>query len=90
MARPMNRRECLALLGTMAALPAAVRAQQPNATRRLGVLSVTAADDAIGQTRSTILVEALAGHGWKGTTTSGSTGTAVAVTASGSRGSRTS
>ncbi|GAA0006336.1 hypothetical protein BRDID11002_63400 [Bradyrhizobium diazoefficiens] len=29
------------------------------------VLSVTAADDAIGQTRSAILVEALAAHGWK-------------------------
>lgn len=61
----MNRRECLAFLGTIAALPAPALAQQPNATRRLGVLSVTAADDAIGQTRSTVLVEALAGHGWK-------------------------
>ncbi|NUR12706.1 MAG: ABC transporter substrate-binding protein [Bradyrhizobium sp.] len=61
----MNRRECLALLGMIAALPAPALAQQPNATRRLGVLSVTAADDAIGQTRSTVLVEALAGHGWK-------------------------
>jgi putative ABC transport system substrate-binding protein len=49
----------------IAALPAAARAQQPNATRRLGVLSVTAADDAIGQTRSMVLVEALAGFGWK-------------------------
>lgn len=38
---------------------------QPHATRRLGVLSVTAAADAIGQARSTILVEALAGLGWK-------------------------
>ncbi|MCK1385462.1 ABC transporter substrate-binding protein [Bradyrhizobium sp. 21] len=61
----MNRREILALLGITAALPASVVAQQPTATRRLGVLSVTAADDAIGQTRSAILVEALAGHGWK-------------------------
>jgi putative ABC transport system substrate-binding protein len=58
----MNRRECLALLGMIAALPASVLAQQP--TRRLGVLSVTAEDDAVGQTRA-ILVEALAGHGWK-------------------------
>lgn len=49
----------------IAALPAAVLAQQPSGTRRLGVLSVTAAEDAIGQTRSTILVEALAAHGWK-------------------------
>jgi putative ABC transport system substrate-binding protein len=59
----MNRRECLALLGIIAALPASVLAQQP--TRRLGVLSVTAADDAIGQTRSAILVEALAALSWK-------------------------
>ncbi|MCK1362452.1 ABC transporter substrate-binding protein [Bradyrhizobium sp. 199] len=61
----MNRRLCLALLGMIAALPAPLLAQQPNATRRLGVLSVAAADDAIGQTRSMVLVEALAGHGWK-------------------------
>lgn len=57
----MNRRECLALLGMMTALPASAQAQQPNAARRLGVLSVIAADDVIGQTR---LAEALAGHGW--------------------------
>ncbi|MCK1741098.1 ABC transporter substrate-binding protein [Bradyrhizobium sp. 139] len=61
----MNRRGILALLGTIAARPASVLAQQPNPTRRLGVLSVTAADDAIGQARSTILVEALAVQGWK-------------------------
>jgi putative ABC transport system substrate-binding protein len=60
----MNRREILALLGTIAALPPAALAQS-NATRRLGVLTVTADDDAVGQTRSAILVEALAGHGWK-------------------------
>lgn len=44
-------------------LPSAALAQ--SATRRLGVLSVTADDDAVGQTRSAILVEALAAHGWK-------------------------
>ncbi|WP_194405925.1 ABC transporter substrate-binding protein [Bradyrhizobium sp. CCBAU 53351] len=60
----MNRRELLTL-GMIAALPAPVLAQQPNALRRLGVLSVTAADDAIGRTRSMVLVEALAGLGWK-------------------------
>lgn len=58
----MNRRECLALLGMITALPAEVLAQQPNATRRLGVLSVIADDDVIGQTR---LAKALAAHGWK-------------------------
>ena len=58
----MNRRELLALLGTVTVLPASVLAQQPNAPRRLGVLAVTAGDDVIGQTR---LAEALAVHGWK-------------------------
>ena len=62
MVSPMNRRECLALLGTIAALPAEALAQQPNATRRLGVLSVIASDEVIGQAR---LAEALASHGWK-------------------------
>ncbi|KYK47645.1 ABC transporter substrate-binding protein [Bradyrhizobium liaoningense] len=61
----MNRRGCLALLGMIVALPAPILGQPPNAARRLGVLSVTAADDAIGQARSTILVEALASQGWK-------------------------
>lgn len=65
MVSPMNRRELLALLGMIAAMPSSVQAQQPDAARRLGVLSVTAADDAIGQTRSAVLVEALAAHGWK-------------------------
>jgi putative ABC transport system substrate-binding protein len=57
----MNRREILALLGAITVLPPSALAQQPNATRRLGVLAVTA-DDVIGQTR---LAEALAAHGWK-------------------------
>jgi putative ABC transport system substrate-binding protein len=56
----VNRRELLVLLGTIALSPSAL-AQQPNATRRLGVLSVTA-DEVIGQAR---LAEALAAHGWK-------------------------
>ena len=57
----MNRRELLALLGTITLSPSAL-AQQPNAPRRLGVLSVITGDDVIGQTR---LAEALAAHGWK-------------------------
>jgi putative ABC transport system substrate-binding protein len=61
----MNRREILALLGTITALPPLALAQQPQATRRLGVLSVTAADNAIGYERSGVLVEALAALGWK-------------------------
>ncbi|MGX4774168.1 ABC transporter substrate-binding protein [Bradyrhizobium guangdongense] len=58
----MNRRDCLALLGTLAVWPPSVLAQQPAAPRRLGVLSVTSADDVIGRTA---LAEALAAHGWK-------------------------
>jgi len=58
----MNRRDCLALLGTLAAWPASALAQQPTAQRRLGVLSVVAADDVISQTR---LAEELAALGWK-------------------------
>jgi putative tryptophan/tyrosine transport system substrate-binding protein len=61
----MNRREILALLGTIAALPPSALAQQPQATRRLGVLSVTSADNAIGHERNGVLVEALAALGWK-------------------------
>ncbi|QAU49349.1 ABC transporter substrate-binding protein [Bradyrhizobium guangzhouense] len=57
----MNRRDCLALLGTVTVLPLAALAQQAGEPRRLGVLSVTA-DDVIGESR---LVEALATHGWK-------------------------
>jgi len=58
----MNRRDLLALLGTVTLLPASVLAQQPNAPRRLGVLAVTAGDDVVGQTR---LAQTLAAHGWK-------------------------
>jgi putative ABC transport system substrate-binding protein len=57
----MNRRDLLALLGTIPVLSASGLAQEPGAARRLGVLSVTA-DDVIGQTR---LAEALAAHGWR-------------------------
>lgn len=60
----MNRREVLGVVGALAALPSSALAQS-NAARRLGVLSVTADDDAVGQTRGAILVEALAAHGWK-------------------------
>lgn len=60
----MNRRTLLTL-GMIAALPSPGLGQQPNAMRRLGVLSVTTADDAIGHTRSMVLVEALARLGWK-------------------------
>jgi putative ABC transport system substrate-binding protein len=60
----MHRRELLALLGGLLAMPLRAAAQ-PAGPRRLGVLTVTAADDAIGQTRSAALTDALAALGWK-------------------------
>ena len=59
----MNRRELLVLLGGAVALPLPVEAQ-PAGTRRLGVLSVAGATDAIGQTRNAALNDALAALGW--------------------------
>lgn len=59
----MKRRDVLALFGSALALPLSARAQ--SGPRRLGVLTVTAADDAIGQTRTAVLLEALAARGWK-------------------------
>ncbi|MGY8668549.1 ABC transporter substrate-binding protein [Bradyrhizobium sp. UFLA05-109] len=62
----MKRREVLVLLGGGVLLPLPAVAQPaPAAMRRLGVLTVTAADDAIAQMRPTILVDALAALGWK-------------------------
>jgi putative ABC transport system substrate-binding protein len=60
----MHRRGLLALLGGTLALPLRAAAQ-PDGPRRLGVLTVTAADDAIGQTRSVALTDALVTLGWK-------------------------
>jgi hypothetical protein len=58
----MRRRELLALLGGAAVLP--LRAQpQTTGPRRLGALTVTASDDAIGRRGSAILVDALAARG---------------------------
>ena len=48
----MTRREFIALLGSAAvAWPLAVRAQQSERMRRIGVLLTYAADDPIGQAR---------------------------------------
>jgi putative ABC transport system substrate-binding protein len=61
----MRRREVLTLLGgAAAAWPLAVRAQQRERMRRIGVLMPLAADDPIGQARVAALREGLEKLGW--------------------------
>ena len=61
----MRRREFITLLGGAAvAWPLAVRAQQPERMRRIGVLAPTAPDDAEAQTRFAALRQGLRRFGW--------------------------
>ena len=60
----IGRREWLAALGGVAAWPLAVRAQQPERMRRIGVLAPTAPDDAEAQTRFAALRQGLQRFGW--------------------------
>ena len=61
----MKRREFITLLGGAAATwPLAARAQQPERTRRIGVLMSTPANDKEGRARITAFVEGLRELGW--------------------------
>jgi putative ABC transport system substrate-binding protein len=60
----MRRRQFIALLGGVAAWPLTARAQQPERTRRIGVLMSLAADDKEGQARIDAFVQGLRELGW--------------------------
>jgi len=60
----MRRREFIMLLGGAAAWPLAVRAQQGDRMRRIGVPMTLAADDPEGQARLTAFAQGLQELGW--------------------------
>ena len=61
----MKRRQFITLVGgAAAAWPVAVRAQQPERMRRIGVLMSTAADDPESQFRLAAFLQGLQGFGW--------------------------
>ena len=60
----MRRRQFITLIGGAAVWPVAVRAQQPDRMRRIGVLMNSAADDPESQVRLVAFVQELQRLGW--------------------------
>jgi putative ABC transport system substrate-binding protein len=60
----VKRREFISLLGGAATWPLAARAQQPERTRRIGVLMNRAADDSEGQADIAAFRQSLQQLGW--------------------------
>jgi putative tryptophan/tyrosine transport system substrate-binding protein len=60
----MRRREFIAALGGAAAWPLAVRAQQPERVRHIGILDILGSDDPEAQERTKVFEQTLQQLGW--------------------------
>ena len=60
----MRRREFLGILGGVAALPVASKAQQAEGVRRVGILNILGSDDPEGQARRAVFEQTLQQLGW--------------------------